>query len=67
MKEIWIEVIEGSEGPSLSITDEDKESGGLRIAGPKPWGGGRVSRSFKVFTNETTLDEIQTLIDRCRK
>lgn len=42
---VLIEVVSGCEGHSLSIGDE---SSGTRIAGPKPWGGGRTIHSFEV-------------------
>ena len=44
-----IEVISGCEGPCLSIGNEN---GGRRIAGPKPWGGGRTIHSFEVSVEE---------------
>jgi len=41
-KETWtIEIISGVEGSCLALND-------TRIAGPKPWGGGKVIYSFKV-------------------
>lgn len=40
-KTVTVEVISGVEGPCLALDD-------TRIAGPKPWGGGRVVHSFKV-------------------
>ncbi len=42
---VLIEVISGVEGPSLYISDG---SIGERVAGPKPWGGGRTIHSFQV-------------------
>lgn len=42
-----IQYIDGVEGPSLCLTQTDKD-GGTRFAGPKPWGGGRIVRSWKV-------------------
>jgi len=52
-----IEVVAGVEGPSLSIGDE---SGGYRLAGPKPWGGGRTIHRFVVNIDEL-LREAATL------
>ena len=49
MKLINVEVISGVEGPCLSIGNE---SGGRRIAGPKPWGGGNAIHSFTVSVEE---------------
>ena len=44
-----VEVVNGVEGPSLYIGDED---GGYRLAGPKPWGGGRTIHKFTVNLDE---------------
>ena len=41
------EVVHGVEGDCLILGDED---GGTRISGPKPWGGGQVTKTF--FTQE---------------
>jgi hypothetical protein len=35
-----VNVVSGPEGPSLYINDR-------RVAGPKPWGGGRILYSWK--------------------
>jgi hypothetical protein len=42
---ISIEVVAGVEGPSLYINQ-------YRIVGNKPWGGGRVLRSWKVSAGD---------------
>jgi hypothetical protein len=42
-----IQGVVGVEGPSLSLSPTAKSSG-TRIAGPKPWGGGRAVRSWSV-------------------
>jgi hypothetical protein len=47
--ECLIEVVSGVEGPSLYISDSD---GGHRLAGPKPWGGGKTIHRFKVDIDE---------------
>jgi hypothetical protein len=39
-KPIEIEVVSGVEGPSIYIA-------GFRIAGPKPWGGGRIIHKWR--------------------
>ena len=44
-----IEVVAGAEGPSLSVSDGDL---GYRLAGPKPWGGGRIIQAFDVSLDE---------------
>lgn len=44
-----VEVVNGVEGPSLYIGNED---GGYRLAGPKPWGGGRTIHKFTVKLSE---------------
>ncbi len=46
---VLVEVVEGVEGPSLSIGDNDT---GERVAGPKPWGGGRTIHCFQVSAND---------------
>ncbi|NBJ19723.1 hypothetical protein GT625_13410 [Burkholderia thailandensis] len=46
---VWIEVIAGCEGSSLSIGNDN---GGYRLAGPKPWGGGRIIHRFSVRIDE---------------
>lgn len=40
---VFIDIVEGVEGPCVCIGDN---STGVRVAGPKPWGGGRTSRRF---------------------
>lgn len=45
----WIEVIGGREGPSIYIGDGEIAH---RLAGNKPWGGGRTLHSFKVDVAE---------------
>jgi hypothetical protein len=55
------EVVAGVEGPSLYVGDE---GGGHRLAGPKPWGGGRTTHKFIVNIAElrkelANLDESQ--------
>lgn len=40
-----VEVVSGVEGPSLYVGDG---STGERVAGPKPWGGGRTTHKFRV-------------------
>ena len=57
MKTCLIEVISGVEGPCLSV---GTESGGTRIAGPKPWGGGRVAHSFEVSI-DALIKELELL------
>lgn len=64
VKTCLIQVIEGVEGLCLSIGDR---RGGTRIAGPKPWGGGRTIHSFKVSI-DTLIDELQRLKEQpCQK
>ena len=36
-----LELVAGVEGPSIYLNDE-------RIAGPKPWGGGRITKSYQI-------------------
>lgn len=44
---LTFEVISGPEGACLAMAPKDS-AGSTRIAGPKPWGGGRVVHSFDV-------------------
>lgn len=46
---VFIEVVSGVEGPSLYVGNE---TGGHRLAGPKPWGGGRTIHQFQVKLTE---------------
>ncbi len=43
------QVINGIEGPSLYVGDENS---GHRLAGPKPWGGGKTAHKFIVHIAE---------------
>lgn len=47
---VLVEVVSGAEGPCLCISEED--GCGTRVAGPKPWGGGRTIHSFRVDVAE---------------
>jgi hypothetical protein len=42
-----VEYIDGVEGPCLALAPSSKD-GGMRFAGPKPWGGGRIVRTWAV-------------------
>ncbi|MGK8887416.1 hypothetical protein [Burkholderia gladioli] len=46
---VWIDVVAGREGPSLNVGDDND---GYRLAGPKPWGGGRTVHRFMVRLDE---------------
>ena len=46
MDKVFVELIVGCEGDSISICD--KEGNGRRICGPKPWGGGTVKQKWEV-------------------
>jgi len=48
----YIDIIGGVEGSCVALSHEDDE-GGTRIAGPKPWGGGRIKKRYT-----TTFDSI---------
>ena len=54
-KHYSLELIEGVEGNSLYLND-------YRIAGPKPWGGGAVIKSWKV-----RLDDLQRAIPELKQ
>jgi len=53
---LYIEMVEGVEGPSLYLN-------GYRIAGPKPWGGGTLSRKWR--TSKKNIE--RALKDSCHK
>lgn len=46
-----IELIGGVEGDSLAINDK-------RVAGPKPWGGGRVKRTWRMVPVEFIIEAV---------
>jgi len=48
-EKVLISVIAGVEGNSLSVGNK---TGGTRLAGNKPWGGGRIIHSFEVDVEE---------------
>jgi len=50
-EKITIEVIAGVEGSCLAINN-------YRFAGPKPWGGGRVTKQWKV-TKEDFIESLK--------
>lgn len=52
---VFIDIVEGVEGPSVSIGDNHT---GYRVAGPKPWGGGTTSRRFTA-----KLDDLKRAIE----
>ena len=45
-EKMLIEIVNGCEGQSVYISDLD--GSGYRVAGPKPWGGGTVSKKWEV-------------------
>ena len=58
MMTVTIEVVQGVEGPSLSIMSNGS---GYRLAGPKPWGGGQTIYSFVVDPNDL-LREVKAIM-----
>lgn len=54
---VKIALIEGVEGNSLSVCEPDGRPA-VRVAGPKPWGGGRVLKTWVVDTARL-LQEIE--------
>lgn len=50
-----IEVVSGVEGNCLSVDD-------TRVAGPKPWGGGKVIQAWSLEEQD-----VRTLRDICNK
>ena len=57
-KQVTIYVLRGVEGPSLCIND-------FRVAGPKPWGGGRIIHQWTV-DEEGFLSDIYRLFPALR-
>lgn len=55
MTKVLFEVVDGVEGYSFYVGDE---SGGHRLAGPKPWGGGQTVHCFEV-----DIDELRRELD----
>ena len=57
-KSILLEVVSGAEGPHISLSSDNGQSG-YRIAGPKAWGGGRTIHKFNISPDELRrwLDE----------
>lgn len=49
MKRIKISVVDGVAGHSLSVGND---VGGTRMAGPKPWGGGKIVHEFECDVDE---------------
>lgn len=60
---VFIEVVSGVEGPSLYVSNE---TGGHRLAGPKPWGGGRTIHQFQVSLAEL-MKEAPTYAKRAKE
>jgi hypothetical protein len=52
---IRVEAISGPEGPCLSMSHNNR--GGLRVGGPKPWGGGEV---FLVF--DVRVEDVESVL-----
>lgn len=57
-KPLYLEVIQGCEGPCIAIGDDN---GSHRLAGPKPWGGGRTIHQWKIDPDEL-LRELTALM-----
>lgn len=55
MKRIIVEVVNGVEGPCLTIGNY---TSGQRVCGPKPWGGGKITHTF-----ECDAEEISEVIE----
>lgn len=54
---ILIELVDGVEGPSLYLNQH-------RIAGPKPWGGGKVRLSWNL--SESEVEDLRKQIKKVR-
>jgi hypothetical protein len=53
-EKLELQLVEGVEGPSIYLN-------GYRIAGPKPWGGGRVVRTWKT-TPRDVLEAVRKYV-----
>jgi len=51
MSKVLVEVISGPEGPCLSVSNNGNGNG-MRVAGPKPFGGGRITHAFRPSAKE---------------
>lgn len=58
------EVIRGVEGDCLVLGDENS---GDRISGPKPWGGGRVVKQFRVDEEYGPIEYLEAENAKLRK
>lgn len=65
---VVIEVVAGAEGPCLSVND-------TRVAGPKPWGGGKVTHKWQADPSrlidaipeaKVLADALEASMERCR-
>ena len=54
-----VEVVKGIYGHVALYFGEDEDSG-LRVAGPKPWGGGQTIHSFDVDLSDKRTRELLT-------
>lgn len=54
---VRLALVGGVEGSSLYVCGEDKAPA-YRVAGPKPWGGGQVTRTWEVQVVEL-LEQIK--------
>lgn len=62
----FIEIIKGVEGNCIGIAHE-KDEGGRRVAGSKPWGGGRVLEKYTTTVEDILeafpLEEIKKFVE----
>ena len=58
------EVVHGVEGDCLILGDED---GGTRISGPKPWGGGQVTKTFVTQEKYGPIERLEEENAKLRK
>ncbi len=64
MDTVFIEIVGGCEGDSISISDMN--GSGRRVCGPKPWGGGRVKRRWEVEVKDILIAVEQARPDEIR-
>lgn len=56
-----LELVAGVEGDSVYLNDPSDHYG-YRIAGPKPWGGGKVKQRW--ILNDSDIPEIRKMLNR---
>lgn len=56
---VFLDIVSGVEGGCVCLGDE---TGGRRVAGPKPWGGGAITRRHQI-----SIADLQAAISEVQK